>query len=680
MSLANLQRGIIDAFNNPPFAKGFTLIGFDAIEPLQLVQLLQDVMGEITGQDPPINIRDEDPEEMLRRMLKMLQFLKYKPPESSDMGTFRAGLVAGQRDVLYPIFLWLLNNIDGLKVRAYLSKYLVPIKVPPEMLSNSQLAQTHENYLAQIEEFKEVHKEVEGFRKSEFSIVAIKEDIAMMEKEKEQIAKRVERIRRKTERLPHYEEMLQAATLLRIEQEREDQLQRSANEQQTQLEAAEAKHKAANEKLRQMRANSVNGGPEALLARTEEEHRMQKYMDSDKLPKEIEDRQATLQKLEKVVHEPLLSREDLSPLHNQINALTTATNKLIEERMISNNSSGDKQVSMFRQQAAMIARKKESVAEKLFEEQEKLSTKEQELKDKLQDSTEDGPRNLAKGEFKGYVAKLRVTSSEYKQKKADFTVVVSENETLERTMEILEAKSKALQKLVEKMESVRGISGYRQTQETLEEVSVAKGEQDEIKGMSVVEYTEKAKELEEAINSKKLSLQPLIQQLRTFRQERQSVEGEYNEKKELYDKEVKAMDGGKATLEKEVRMYRQEVAREESRYHLLNTMMNMNRAHLARVKTEMQIYVSSSSTSSPDGKKKKSLRDILNEKINKQVTTNKHMQEKHAIVSNSHDQNMRQLDMWRDLTTLMDCKTKVSLEEDTQPTQSMTGEGDRMVF
>jgi len=680
MSLAALQREIIDAFNAPPFSKGFSLIGFDAVAPLQLVQLLQDVLGEISGQEPPINIRDEDPEEMLRRMLKMFQFLKYKP-DTSDMGTFRSGLVGGQREILYPIFKWLLANLPSLKVRAYLSKYLVPIKVPPEMLANQQLQQTHEKYLGHIEEFKEAHKEVESFRTSEFSISAIKDDITMMEKEKEQIAKRVERIKKKTERLPEYDEMLKTATLLRIEQEREDQLQRAANEQQTQLESAESKHKAAMEKLRSLRANAVNGGPEVLLARTEEEHRMVKYMESEKLPKEIDDRRQTIAKLEKVVHEPLLSRDDLAPLHDQMNALTTATNKLIEQRMISNNSSGDKQVSMFRQQAAMIARKKESVAEKLMDAKEKMETKEQELKEKLTDSTKDGPRNLAKGEFKSYVAKLRLTSTEYKSKKAEFTVVVSENETLQRTHDILQAKSNALDKLVAKMEAEKGITGYRHTQETLEEVSVAKSEQDEIKGMSVAEYTEKAKELEEGINAKKSSLAPLIQQLRLHRQEAQTVEAEYAEKKEMYEKEVKAMEGGKSALEKEVRMYRQEVAREESRYHTLNTMMNMNRAQLARVKTEMQIYVSSSNnkaSNSPDGKKRKALRAILNEKISKQVTTNKHLSEKRAIVSGTHDTNMRQLDMWRDLATLMDCKTKTAAEEESQ--NMNMGNEDRMVF
>lgn len=678
MSLAVQQRGIIDVFNKPPFEKGFTLIGFDALEPLQLLQLLQDVLGEISQQDPPIKLRDEEPEDTLRRMLKMLQFLKYKS-EISDVQQFRAGLIGGQRDVIYPILTWLLGRLDALKVRAYLSKYLVPIKVPPEMLTNSQLAATHEKYLGHIEEFKEVHKEVETFRKSEFSTAAIREDIAMMEKEKEQINKRIDRIKKKTERLPQYAEMLEVAAKLRVEQEREDQLQRAANDQQTQLEAAEAKHKAASEKLRQMRNEAINGGPEALLARTEEEHRMQQYMASDKLPKELDERRQTIAKLEKVVHEPLLSKNDLASLHDEIQQLTVETNKLMEERMLINNSSNDKQIAMFRQQAAMISRKKESVAETMTDLQEKLTAKEQELKEQNDEATKDGPRNLAKDDFKSYVAKLRVTSSEYKTKKANFAAIVSENETLQRTHDILQTKANALDKLVTKLENEKGISGYRQTQETLEEVSAAKSEQDEIKGLSVAEYTAKAKELEDSINSKKSSLAPLIQQLRMHRQEAQTVEAEYNVKKEQYEKESKALESGKASLEKEVRMYRQEIEREESRFHNLNSMIAMNRAQMDRVKEEMQIYVQSKSTDA-NGKKKKALRSILNEKVSKQVTTNKHLTEKRNIVANTHESNMRQLDMWRDLALIMDCKTTVAKEEAEDGSTMIAEAEERIVF
>ncbi len=52
-------------------------------------------------------------------------------------------------------------------------------------------------YLELVEQFKEAHKEVESFRQSGFSTTDIKHDIAHMEDEKIQLAKRIDRLKQK---------------------------------------------------------------------------------------------------------------------------------------------------------------------------------------------------------------------------------------------------------------------------------------------------------------------------------------------------------------------------------------------------------------------------------------------------------------------------------------------------
>jgi len=671
MSAAAMQRSIVDLLNAKPFERGLTLIGFDAVEPLQLVQILNDVLVEI-GSSDPINVRDEEPEDTLKRILKMLQFLKYKPPQT-DMSEFRAGLIGGQREIVYPILEWLLNRLQDLKVRAYLAKYLVPIKVPPDMLTSPQLATTHDKYTELMEEFKEMHKEVENFRKSEFSVSDIKRDITQMDTEKDQLAKRIERLRRKTERLPAYEDMLAAARELRKEHEREDQLKRAENEQATQSELAENKLKRALEHLQETKENGITGGPDGLLAMTEEEHRMVMFLESDKIPKELAEREATIAKLQTVVHEPAMSRGDLDQLHDRINELTAETNKLIEQRMINNNSDGDRQLALYRQQASIISSKKESTVEKYEETAERLQRVEAALKDKRANAQEAGPHRGLK-EFKDYVTKLRVTSTEYKMKKGDMQVFVSENATLELTQEILERQNSALAAQLGDMEDKKGITGYTKTQETLEEVSAAKADADAAKGLTVEEHAAKTQQLTENINAKKSSLAPLIQELRSARADAQTIEVNYVEKKAEYKKIMKDMDRSKAALEKEVRAYRTEVESEESRYHQLNTVQDIVEKQLDRIKSEMQLYVSNDS-------KKKTFRDICHERIQKLETTTRHLSEKKKLVEDGHDTNMRQLDMWRDLTTLMEVKTRVAAQEQNLDAPKLGDQGsDRMVL
>ena len=53
---------------------------------------------------------------------------------------------------------------------------------------------------------------------------------------------------------------------------------------------------------------------------------------------------------------------------------------------------------------------------------------------------------------------------------------------LARTLEVLRAKHESVQQLLTNLESEKGVSGFRSTQENLERVAVAKADLDEKKG------------------------------------------------------------------------------------------------------------------------------------------------------------------------------------------------------
>ncbi len=52
-------------------------------------------------------------------------------------------------------------------------------------------------YSQLIDEFKEIHKEAEALKTSGFNTADIKKDIASMEDEKEQLIKRIDRLKKK---------------------------------------------------------------------------------------------------------------------------------------------------------------------------------------------------------------------------------------------------------------------------------------------------------------------------------------------------------------------------------------------------------------------------------------------------------------------------------------------------
>lgn len=106
-------------------------------------------------------------------------------------------MIAAEKETIYPILQWVLERTEALTLRAYLGKYLVRIEVPAEFLQDPEVAETNTKYIGLIQEFTEVHQDVEKRRKSGFSSKDIKEDMIAMDQEKEQILKRIDRIKHK---------------------------------------------------------------------------------------------------------------------------------------------------------------------------------------------------------------------------------------------------------------------------------------------------------------------------------------------------------------------------------------------------------------------------------------------------------------------------------------------------
>ena len=78
--MADVVQVIVGKLNQDPFNKGLTLVSFDKKSPIDLIQILQDVIEEVS-EDQRINLsRDELPEQTAQRMFDFLWVLKYKSP------------------------------------------------------------------------------------------------------------------------------------------------------------------------------------------------------------------------------------------------------------------------------------------------------------------------------------------------------------------------------------------------------------------------------------------------------------------------------------------------------------------------------------------------------------------------------------------------------------------------
>lgn len=642
---------IVEQLNREPFKKNFNLITFDSLEPMQLLQILNDVLAEIDPKQA-IDIREEMPEQTVKRICALLGMLKYKPPGNlSDVSSFRQGLVTGSKPVIHPILHWLLQRVPELKKRAYLARFLVKLEVPADFLQDDIINDTYHQYEELVEGFKTYHKECEQLRTSGFSTAEIRRDISAMEEEKDQLIKRVERLKKRVESVSNHQRMLEQARQLRVEKEREEALTHQKQEQKNQLFQAEQRLLRSEQQLKDLRQAAADANPESLMKRLEEEIKINSYMVSEKLPKELEGMRRTVQFLQKVASEPAMGQADLQELEDKIKEADSQINQLIEKRMMRYDPMDDK-LSLYRQQASIIARRKESKAEELQEAREELAAAERELRQRTnQTHGSDGEEVIRGDEMKRLVAKLRSKGTVYKKKRQEIAELKADYGVVQRTEEILKQRHDAVQQKLQAVEAEKGISGYSDTQEELERVSAIKSELDEKKGRTLDDMSEMVKKLNSMIVEKKSALAPIIKELRSLRQQSQELGQEYEEKKAQYESCAAGLESNRSKLEQEVKALRDEMAQKENRYHHINTMSEILEMQIQRAAEEMKAYVS------PDPQeKKKAIREVYMKNISEQELLGKKLREEQKMVRESHSANMEQVKMWRDLEQLMECK------------------------
>ncbi|NWH72897.1 IFT81 protein, partial [Piaya cayana] len=652
---------IVEKLNQEPFRKNFNLITFDSLESVQLLQLLSDVLGEI---DPKhaVDIREELPEQTAKRMLSLLGILKYKPPGSiSDLSAFRQGLVTGSKPVIHHVLHWLLQRTSELKKRAYLARFLVKLEVPAEFLQDDTVADINKQYEELMEAFKNLHKECEQLKTSGLSTAEIRRDISAMEEEKDQLIKRVERLKKRVETVQNHPQMLEIARQLRLEKEREESLAQQKQEQKNQLFHAEQRLQRAQRQLKEMHHAVADSKPEGLMKKLEEEINFNSYLATEKIPRELESKKNSVYFLQKVIAEPAMSQSDLNVLETKINEVNAEINQLIEKRMVKYEPV-DSNFSMYRQQATIMSRKKEARAEELQAAKEELSRIERLMLQKTSQAQElEGSEVLKGDEFKLYVNKLRSKSTFYKKKRLEIAEITAEYGILQRTEELLKQRHEAIQQQLQAIEDKKGISGYSYTQEELERVSAVKSEMDEMKGRTLDNMSEMVRKLNAMVVEKKANLAPVIKELRQLRQKCQELTQECDEKKIQYESCAAGLESNRSALEQEVKGLLEECAQEESNYRYVNCMKRILEVQLQRTKEEMKAYVSSDPQ-----ERRKAIREQYTRMILEQENLGKKLREKQKVVRESHEPNMKQMKMWQDLEQLMECKRECFLKQQNQ--------------
>ena len=208
---------------------------------------------------------------------------------------------------------------------------------------------------------------------------------------------------------------------------------------------------------------------------------------------------------------------------------------------------------LHQKKAAIIGRKKEATAEKLNDARNELATLDEEISEKREQVQSFAGETVLRGEeFKRYVNSLRGKSNEYKKKRAEMSELRAEYGVLTRTLEILVGKNERLQGSLSKLESERGISGFREAKSHLAAIDASASHLDEQKGQTLEDMSALVQQLTLKIGERKTRLAPIIKELRPLRQQVHEKEAEYEEKKHSYDALTLQLESSMSRVEQEV--------------------------------------------------------------------------------------------------------------------------------
>ena len=658
--MADIQL-IVDVLNRPPFSMDLSLVLFDEKTPFELLKTLNDVMAHLDKRHS-VDIRDESSEQTGARMTEFLRVLKFPLPTMPGQAQqFNIGLLQGNRSTIYPLLHYLLSGLQKLEKRAYLAKYLVNIDVPQQFMLNADVASVYQQYKRMRQEFAEHHKTVDRLRQSSLAPGELRKEIVQLEEEKHQLVDKIDKLKGKTKSMRGFDALLKVTSALRREQETAAKLEEQKMEQGAAYEHAEMRNQQMSQKLAAMRQMVRDGAadPRRLLDTLRGEAEQLEKLCSGGLPGEITASHEKFAQLQHTLLEPAKTKPEVLDMQARARRLRDEVDHLRRDVEHAQSKRGDDPLVVFRQQAALIAKKREQAGARLASAQtarERLNAKLTGLENQAREraGAAGGPGGMRMGseEFKKYAKTIRDKATQCKKYKKRLGRIHAETEVLNHTAAVLKGRCANLEEVLANIERTKGVEGYTSTQSTLEVISSATAALNSTKGKTLEEISKIVTDINVAVGERKKRLEPLIQKLKGVRPRYKEIESDYLERKSVFENMAAGLESERVKLERDCESYQVDCQREESRYHMLQSMKAISNANAERVKLEDQF-------SRGDGEllpQFRSFQDLYNSKIQQQQSLSQELRKQQNTLRQGAPQDTQQRGIFENLRRLLDQK------------------------
>lgn len=178
--------------------------------------------------------------------------------------------------------------------------------------------------------------------------------------------------------------------------------------------------------------SNQNLSSDKMLENLRIETKKNRELNNEIIGRELNDKRERLQRTEMLLQEPVTTQSELERLTNDTKKLQRDCMGYEEKLKI--NTPADDKLGIFKQQAAMLVKKKDLKQQEI----KKLDVEKQALERTMQDKEaayekNKGGKYMKRDDFKQYAANLRGKNTEYKKKKQQLAEIKSEVNVLNRT-------------------------------------------------------------------------------------------------------------------------------------------------------------------------------------------------------------------------------------------------------
>eukprot|EP00761_Pharyngomonas_kirbyi_P002801 gb/GECH01002805.1/.p1 GENE.gb/GECH01002805.1/~~gb/GECH01002805.1/.p1 ORF type:complete len:680 (+),score=221.75 gb/GECH01002805.1/:1-2040(+) len=634
----------------------YTLVSLDELEGEELTQLLFNVLS-LLNSSFNIDVTEHQLENLLDKTTEFLiRTCNYK---GKDFNEVQEGISQADKEIIFPVLFYLMNNFSELQQRVYLSRFLDELQIPDMFFSDPEINEMHQEYKDLMDEFKNIHHDVNNIRKAASDPKEISKRVSNLDSEKDRLSKKISSVSEKLKNTEDKDQFLELVKKIRKEREYQSKQDSRLKNQQNIL-------RKTNEKLdeilkmKKQTQSEYESGLEGLVDKYKKDVENLKNLLEEKYQSEMNQLKKKINHMGQVVYEPY----DKEQLEKELNEMQSEVTELAEkhQRMRAEKEQPEVRNLQFKKvhldHLAKAKEKKEKTIDSL--EQKKDSIYANKMQKEKELSKLRNEKTILKGEeLKRYSQSVRGKKSKYQKLRTELSEMQSEHGVLSRTEDILASQLEEVQTRLNQLEEEKGISGYRRTQYTLEDVSMEKSNIDKKKGKTLEEISEIVTEINEKIQAEKERLAPKFKELQRIRDEHKEIEKRFNEKKNNYQNALTSFETENVGLKKEVEEKESNFEQTESLYHDLNLRMEVLEAKKQRIDDENRFKIGEDRLSRDFS----TYTERLKTKIRELEHESKELRDRQRDIKDNFEDSQRQIQLFDQLNKLLEGKVRAKQNE-----------------